>query len=296
MRDVLRTSVGVVGGVYGDTTGLGPVVLLGLGLVEGAFSLESMGLSRRPPPATIPMVARASALTNFLAPEGRRMRVRPESASCLMTVAWLPEVRASDPRSPNCFSTLQTMAPSGRAARGSTLGRTQPVPTVSPLATRAQRKRSAKVEPRHPATSPNRQTRLTAVKCGSQTADTKSIFANGWRGPPPAASTWPILRHATLAPPLSWPPCQPPARPRLRASCPRARRRSGSCQVSWFRRSRAGPGSRTRSGALQRGNEDGSRQPQQSRGAKPVERLKRARGGRTEDQARGEEDVAVEKS
>lgn len=47
----------------------------------------SMGLSIRPPPATMPTVQRAIEDTVFLAPEGRRMRVLPESWSWPMTVA-----------------------------------------------------------------------------------------------------------------------------------------------------------------------------------------------------------------
>jgi hypothetical protein len=47
----------------------------------------SKGLSIRPPPATIPIVALAPALTVFFAPDGRRIRLLPVSTSWPMTVA-----------------------------------------------------------------------------------------------------------------------------------------------------------------------------------------------------------------
>lgn len=65
---------------------LGHEFLFALNLWNARPAL-SKGLSIRPPPATIPMVARADPETVFLAPDGRRSRVLFSSTECPMTVA-----------------------------------------------------------------------------------------------------------------------------------------------------------------------------------------------------------------
>ena len=47
----------------------------------------SMGLSVRPPPATMPTIALQTDLTLFLPPDGRRSFVVPFSSSCVTTTA-----------------------------------------------------------------------------------------------------------------------------------------------------------------------------------------------------------------
>jgi len=65
--------MGVVDGVHGDTTGLGPVVLLGLGLVEGASSLEHGLVDTSSSGDDTDGGAGKRALNKFLAPVGKHV-------------------------------------------------------------------------------------------------------------------------------------------------------------------------------------------------------------------------------
>lgn len=65
---------------------LGQLFLLPLAL-KNARPAFNKGLSTRPPPATIPTVARANDEMVFLEPEGNLIRVFLSSTECPMTVA-----------------------------------------------------------------------------------------------------------------------------------------------------------------------------------------------------------------
>lgn len=66
---------------------------------------------------TMPLLLEGST---FLAPDGSLTLVLLASGLCPMTVAKLPEARASRPLSPIFSSRLQTMVPSGMAPTGIT--------------------------------------------------------------------------------------------------------------------------------------------------------------------------------
>merc|ERR1719216_403690 len=76
------------------------------------------GLSIRPPPATIPTLARLNEGMTFLIPEGNFTRVTFVSLLCVTTVAYPPDARASFPRSPDFSSTLDMIVPSGMTPTG----------------------------------------------------------------------------------------------------------------------------------------------------------------------------------
>ena len=73
------------------------------------------GLSRRPPPATMPTMARESELTVLRVPLGRRTRDFLPSSLWPTMMHEVPEVRAKVPRSPILSSSMDTMVPGGRA-------------------------------------------------------------------------------------------------------------------------------------------------------------------------------------
>ena len=92
---MVTTTVGMVDRVHGNTTSLWPRITLHSGLVlrtgclckivspfpalEIYRHLLSIGLSVRPPPATIPIMPRAVLRTTFFAPLGSLTRVLPSS-------------------------------------------------------------------------------------------------------------------------------------------------------------------------------------------------------------------------
>merc|ERR1719264_362145 len=80
----------------------------------------STGLSIRPPPATMPTIARQVEGRFFRAPEGKRIRVFFMSSEWPTTMQEVPEALASLPRSMAFSSHIEMIVPSGIFANGST--------------------------------------------------------------------------------------------------------------------------------------------------------------------------------
>ena len=117
---VISSSVRVLHGVHGRTTDLWPRVALTRYLWK-LLPAFKMGLSPRPPPATIPTCARHCELTVFLEPEGKRKRDFLPSSEWPTIIQLVPEARAKRPRSEDFSSHMLTTVPSGILFRGSTL-------------------------------------------------------------------------------------------------------------------------------------------------------------------------------
>merc|ERR1740117_2703586 len=80
----------------------------------------NMGLSKRPPPDTMPMTPRQVDGIDFLCPDGKRMRLFFPSSECPTIMQEVPPARAKRPRS-NAFSShMEITVPSGIFASGST--------------------------------------------------------------------------------------------------------------------------------------------------------------------------------
>merc|ERR1719242_1329817 len=80
----------------------------------------STGLSIRPPPATMPTIARHEEGRFFREPDGKRIRVFFMSSEWPTTMQEVPEARANFPRSVAFSSHMEMMVPSGIFANGST--------------------------------------------------------------------------------------------------------------------------------------------------------------------------------
>ena len=78
----------------------------------------SIGLSVRPPPATIPIIALQVPGILFLDPDGSLILVLLKSSLCPTIIDDVPEALAIVPLSPTLVSTLLMMVPSGRAFTG----------------------------------------------------------------------------------------------------------------------------------------------------------------------------------
>mmetsp|Transcript_69160 Transcript_69160/g.186936 ORF Transcript_69160/g.186936 Transcript_69160/m.186936 type:complete len:223 (+) Transcript_69160:219-887(+) len=81
----------------------------------------STGLSMRPPPATMPTMARQVDGMVFRVPLGRRTRVLRLSSECPTTMQDVPDARAILPRSDAFSSHIETTVPSGILPTGITL-------------------------------------------------------------------------------------------------------------------------------------------------------------------------------
>merc|ERR1712224_1060528 len=79
-----------------------------------------IGLSIRPPPATIPITARQVAGIVLRDPDGKRSLVFFPSSECPTIIQEQPLARAKRPRSLAFSSTIETIVPSGIFPRGIT--------------------------------------------------------------------------------------------------------------------------------------------------------------------------------
>merc|ERR1712194_686807 len=117
---MVTTTMRVLHWIHAATAHPGPTIALHTVLVV-LLPAFRIGLSKRPPPAVMPITARQVEETDFLEPDGKRILVFLPSSEWPTIMQEVPEPRAMRPRSPAFSSHIDMTVPSGILFKGNTL-------------------------------------------------------------------------------------------------------------------------------------------------------------------------------